>query len=61
MLAAVAWAYEMLEANDGMTAAELKEQFRWFMKTYHPDNPETGDVQIYRNAIEAWKILSKEI
>ncbi len=59
MLAAKAWAYEMLEANDSMTAGELKGQFRWFMKTYHPDNRETGDVRTYRNAIEAWKILEQ--
>ncbi len=60
MLAAKAWAYETLELDENATAGEIKEQFHWFAKTYHPDNRETGDVEIFRNAIEAWKILSKE-
>lgn len=58
MLAAFEWALETLEANTLMTDEELKNQFRWFMKTYHPDNKETGNIAIYRHAIEAWKIIT---
>jgi len=58
MLMAYEWALETLEANPSMTDDELKEQFRWFMKTYHPDNQETGNVEIYRQALKAWRILT---
>ncbi len=52
-------ACDILEIDPSIDNALLKEQFNWFVKFYHPDNKETGDVAEFRKIVEAYRFLTK--
>lgn len=51
------WAVKVLELPNDYSVRQLKEQYRWFVLTYHPDNQETGDLQEFLKATKAYNIL----
>lgn len=53
------WALEFLECHRGMTDDELKEQYHWFVRTYHPDRLITGDRRVFQQTIQAWKTIKE--
>ena len=36
-----------------------KEQYRWLVKTYHPDNKKTGDQKEFVKILQAFDLLRK--
>lgn len=53
-------AYAVLEIGRNVSDAELKENFRWFVKFYHPDNKQYGDVSEFKKILEAYRIVREE-
>lgn len=51
-------AYDILEVDYTVTDSELKEQFRWLVKFYHPDNRETPSITEFRKIVSAYQIIT---
>lgn len=47
-------AMKILEVDERATPEEVKEQFRWLVHFYHPDNKDTGDENELRKILEAY-------
>lgn len=52
-------ALNFLEIDKNSSKEIIIEQYRWFIKTYHPDNQLTGDVKEFLLAIEAFNVVKK--
>lgn len=53
----LAEAYEILEVDHLASDQDLKDNFRWLVKFYHPDNPYTHDVAEFKKIILAFNIV----
>ena len=49
--------YELLEISPNANSETIERIFRHFAKRYHPDNPETGDVDRFNEIVEAHNTL----
>lgn len=52
--------YEVLGVNKTASQDEIKSAYRKLAKKYHPDNKETGDADKFKEATEAYSVLSDE-
>lgn len=52
--------YEILGINKSASQDEIKKAYRQAAKKYHPDNKETGDAEKFKEASEAYSVLSDE-
>ena len=52
--------YDVLGINKASTQAEIKSAYRKLAKKLHPDNKETGDAEKFKEATEAYSVLSDE-
>jgi len=52
--------YEVLGIDKNATQDEIKKAYRTLAKKYHPDNKETGDAEKFKEASEAYSVLSDE-
>ncbi len=50
-------AYSLLEVPFYVSNDIVKEQYRWLVKFYHPDNPRTGCSQEFKKVITAYNII----
>jgi len=50
-------AFQILEVDQWLSNNLLKENFRWLVKHYHPDNKTYGNVVEFRKVIEAYTII----
>lgn len=49
--------YEVLQVSPNCTAKVLETAYRQLAKTYHPDHPETADLDLFTKVVEAYKSL----
>lgn len=49
--------YDILKVNSDADARTLEVAYHYFAKLYHPDNPETADVEKFGAVVEAYTIL----
>lgn len=52
--------YEVLGVSKSSSQDEIKSAYRKLAKKYHPDNKETGDAEKFKEATEAYSVLSDE-
>ena len=52
--------YAVLGVSKSATQDEIKKAYRTLAKKYHPDNKETGDAEKFKEASEAYTVLSDE-
>lgn len=52
--------YEVLGVNKTASQDEIKKAYRQLAHKYHPDNKETGDAEKFKEASEAYSVLSDE-
>jgi curved DNA-binding protein len=51
--------YAILKVNPDCCAKTLERAYRHLAKTYHPDHPETADLDQFNNVVEAYSLLRK--
>lgn len=51
---------KILEVEDSTSYEELLEQYKWLVKFYHPDNPETGNRKEFERVVAAFNLLRKD-
>lgn len=51
--------YSILQVHPECDARTLEIAYRHLAKTYHPDHPETADLEKFNNVIEAYSLLRK--
>jgi curved DNA-binding protein len=49
--------YALLQVDPGCTSRTLEIAYHYYAKLYHPDNPETADVDKFTAVVEAYKVL----
>ena len=52
--------YDSLEVKPDAGASEIRFAYRLLAEKYHPGNSETGDLKIFRDITEAFRVLSDE-
>lgn len=52
--------YEILGVSKTSSQDEIKSAYRKLAKKYHPDNKETGDAEKFKEATEAYSVLSDD-
>jgi len=50
--------YEVLQLNPKADPDTIHRVYRILAQRYHPDNPETGDEQLFRQLMEAYNVLT---
>ena len=55
---AVADYYEVLQVSEKADPETVHRVFRLLAQRYHPDNKTTGNAQVFRGIVEAYKVLS---
>ncbi len=50
--------YELLRLSPGAEPEAVERVYRKLAKRFHPDNPETGDAEIFLRIAEAYRVLS---
>jgi hypothetical protein len=50
--------YEILQLNPKADPDTIHRVYRILAQRYHPDNPETGDPQMFRRLLEAYNVLT---
>ena len=50
--------YEYLQVCSNADLETIERVFRLFAKKYHPDNPKTGNLEIFESIVEAYRVLS---
>lgn len=50
--------YELLQLNQKADPDTIHRVYRILAQRYHPDNSETGDVQMFRRLLEAYAVLT---
>ena len=53
----LAEAYFLLEVPFFVSDAIVKEQYRYLVKFYHPDNPNTGCQSEFKKVLEAYNLI----
>ncbi len=49
--------YSILQVNPDCNARTLEVAYRYLAKIYHPDHPETADIERFKSVIEAYRFL----
>jgi curved DNA-binding protein len=49
--------YDILQVNPACDAKMLENAYRYLAKMYHPDHPETADVDRFNIVVEAYRVL----
>jgi molecular chaperone DnaJ len=52
--------YEVLGIDKSASQDDIKKAYRSLAKKYHPDNKETGDAEKFKEATEAYSVLSDD-
>ncbi len=50
--------YEALQISPSAEPETVHRVYRILAQRYHPDNPDTGDAETFRNILEAYRVLS---
>jgi len=50
--------YEILQLSPTATTDTIHRVYRFLAQRYHPDNPETGNVEVFRQVLQAYRTLS---
>ncbi|HYZ87458.1 MAG TPA: DnaJ domain-containing protein [Bryobacteraceae bacterium] len=50
--------YETLQISTNALPETIQRVYRLLAQHYHPDNPETGDVELFNDVLEAYRVLS---
>lgn len=50
--------YEVLQVHEKASPDTIHRVYRILAQRYHPDNPETGDENVFRQVLEAYNVLS---
>jgi DnaJ domain/PilZ domain len=50
--------YEVLQLSRNATSDTIQRVFRLIAQRYHPDNQETGNAELFRQVVEAHRVLS---
>jgi len=50
--------YEALQISPSAEPETVHRVYRILAQRYHPDNPETGNAETFRNILEAYRVLS---
>jgi len=50
--------YEILQVNPKASAETIHRVYRMLAQQFHPDNQETGDEKLFRQIVEAYRVLS---
>ena len=50
--------YELLQLNPKADPDTIHRVYRILAQRHHPDNPETGDAQLFRRLLEAYNVLT---
>lgn len=50
--------YEVLQLSRNASSDTIQRVFRMLAKRYHPDNPETGNPELFRAIVEAARVLT---
>jgi curved DNA-binding protein CbpA len=50
--------YEMLQVSPRADRETIQRIFRYLAKRYHPDNPDSGDTDRFKQLLESFRILS---
>lgn len=53
----LAEAYKTLDLDNHASELDLKANFRWLVKFYHPDNPHTHDTTEFKKIIIAFNTI----
>lgn len=51
--------YKVLGCSSSSSIEEIKGKYRELSKTYHPDNPKTGDVEKFQEIKKAWEYIKE--
>ena len=52
-------AYDILEVDRFASEQDIKENFRWLVKFYHPDHSDTPDVCEFKKVILAFNTIKE--
>jgi curved DNA-binding protein CbpA len=50
--------YEVLQVSPNARPETIQRIYRMLAQTYHPDNTETGDPEMFQSVLEAYRVLS---
>lgn len=50
--------YEILQVHNRASADTIHRVYRILAQRYHPDNPETGSAELFKQVVDAYKVLS---
>lgn len=50
-------ALKILDVDHKATISEIKENYKWLVKFYHPDNKKTGSSKHFQETIIAYKTI----
>lgn len=50
--------YEVLQVHNRASADTIHRVYRILAQRYHPDNPETGSADLFKQVLDAYKVLS---
>lgn len=52
--------YDVINVTRDSSKAEISRNYRQYARKYHPDNRDTGDVQMFKIIANAYEILKDE-
>jgi curved DNA-binding protein CbpA len=51
--------YEVLQISPNARPETIHRVYRLLAQMYHPDNPDTGDSEVFKSILEAYRVLSE--